>query len=70
MEEPIENGLNNKYLLALEEATTRLKECQTSKDTNSCFKCLVGLDCSLRIDYVNKVYESLSKGKKGEFNFE
>ena len=38
MEELIENGLNNKYLLALEEATIRLKECQTSKDTNSCFK--------------------------------
>ena len=58
------------YELALIEATARLKECQTDKDTNSCFKCLVGLDCSLRIDYVNKVYESLSKGKEGQFNFE
>ena len=70
MEELIENGLNNKYLLALEEATTRLKESQTSKDTNSCFKCLVGSDCSLRIDYINKVYESMSQGRDGEFNFE
>lgn len=60
----------NKYELALIEATTRLKECQTNKDTNSCFKCLVGLDCSLRIDYVNKVYESMSQGRDGEFNFE
>ena len=65
-----EDSIYDKYLLALEEATTRLKECQTDKDTNSCFKCLVGLDCSLRIDYVNKVYESMSKGKDGEFNFE
>lgn len=67
MEEHTENGI---YDLGLIEATTRLKECQVSKDTNSCFKCLVGLDCSLRIDYVNKVYESLSKGKEGQFNFE
>lgn len=65
-----EDSISDKYLLSLEEATTRLKECQTDKDTNSCFKCLVGLDCSLRIDYVNKVYESLSKGKEGQFNFE
>lgn len=65
-----EDSISDKYLLSLEEATTRLKECQTDKDTNSCFKCLVGLDCSLRIDYVNKVYESMSKGKDGEFNFE
>ena len=70
MEELIVNGMDNKYLLALEEATTRLKECQTDKDTNSCFKCLVGLDCSLRLDYVKSVYESMSKGKDGEFNFE
>ena len=65
-----EDSISDEYLLALEEATTRLKECQTDKDTNSCFKCLVGLDCSLRIDYVNKVYESMSKGKEGQFNFE
>ena len=60
----------DKYDLRLIEATTRLKECQTDKDTNSCFKCIVGLDCSLRIDYINKVYESMSKGKEGQFNFE
>lgn len=66
----IEDSISDKYILALEEATTRLKECQTDKDTNSCFKCLVGLECSLRIDYVNKVYESMSKGKEGQFNFE
>lgn len=65
-----EDSISDKYLLSLEEATTRLKECQTDKDTNSCFKCLVGLECSLRLDYVNKVYESMSKGKDGEFNFE
>lgn len=58
------------YELALIEATTRLKECQTSKDTNSCFKCVLCLACSLRIDFVNKVYESMSKGKEGQFNFE
>lgn len=65
-----DDNISNKYLLSLEEATTRLKECQTSKNTNSCFKCLVCLDCSLRIDYVNKVYESMSQGRDGEFNFE
>ena len=58
------------YELRLIEATTRLKECQTSKDTNSCFKCILCLDCSLRLDYVKSAYESLSKGKDGEFNFE
>ena len=70
MEELIVNGMDNKYELALVEATTRLKACQVNKDTNSCFKWLVGLDCSLRLDYVKRVYESLSKGKDGEFNFE
>ena len=65
-----DDNISNKYILALEEAIIRLKECQTSKDTDSCFKCLVGLDCSLRIDYINKVYESMSQGRNGEFNFE
>jgi len=37
-----------------------LKECQTSKSINSCFKCSEMFTCDLRKQYVKDVYLSMN----------
>lgn len=54
---------------ALEAKLDELKECQASKNVDSCFKCSLTLECTLRKEYVKAVYESMSKGSMGGFEF-
>lgn len=54
----------------LEQKTKLLKHCQEGKNFHSCFICGDLIACPLRKDYVNAVYNSMSKGNTdGGFDF-
>ncbi len=47
-----------------------LKECQNSLGLESCYHCDKLFECELRKNYVDSVYNSMSKGKiDGGFDF-
>jgi hypothetical protein len=54
---------------ALDIEIEKLKECQSQKGLDSCFKCKEVLDCKIRDSYVKAVYESMNKGQGGGFEF-
>ena len=54
---------------ALEQKLIKLRECQQEHTLKSCFDCSKLLKCTLRDAYVNAVYESMSKGHGGGFEF-
>lgn len=54
---------------ALEIKLVELQSCQSTKKIDSCLKCELTLDCALRKEYVKAVYESMSKGSMGGFEF-
>lgn len=53
----------------LELKLDELKKCQESNQINSCNACDKFFDCELRKKYVLAVYESMSKGAGGGFEF-
>jgi len=59
----------DKWEKAREEAKEKLVECQKEKGFKSCMECSEIVGCETRNDYVKKVYESMSKGKGGGFEF-
>ena len=61
--------INNPYEAKLEEAKTALQECQVSKSLESCLNCPSLIGCPIRTAYVRTVYESMSKGETGGFDF-
>ena len=65
----MENKELDKWELALEQKLQELKECQKSKNVNSCMKCTLTFECNLRKAYVKAVYESMNKGQGGGFEF-
>lgn len=47
-----------------------LLSCQNSKNLNSCYNCNEIFNCQTRKNYVDAVYNSMSKGKtEGGFDF-
>ena len=67
------NQENEKVLDEWEEELERqlliLQECQSQKELDSCMKCAEILECEVRLNYVNAVYESMNKGTGGGFEF-
>lgn len=59
----------NQWELTLEEKTKELKACQQEKGLKSCLSCEKINNCELRDSYVKAVYESMSKGAGGGFEF-
>lgn len=59
----------DKFELHLDEMIIKVQECQKEKNLESCSKCQHYLECELRTDYVNAVYNSMSKGETGGFEF-
>jgi len=59
----------DEWQLALRQKKEALEECQKSYKVQSCFKCKKLLQCTLRDAYVKAVYDSMSKGKGGGFEF-
>jgi len=60
---------NDIYAQGLIKATNDLKDCQESLQFKSCFDCKKLFDCEIRKTYVNAVYNSMSKGQSGGFEF-
>ncbi|MDL0107746.1 hypothetical protein NYG93_01420 [Campylobacter felis] len=47
-----------------------LQKCQNDKGLNSCYQCEEIFSCTTRKNYVDAVYNSMSKGKtEGGFEF-
>lgn len=59
----------DKFELHLDEMIIKIEECQKEKNLSSCSSCENYLNCELRTDYVKSVYNSMSKGDTGGFEF-
>jgi len=46
-----------------------LQQCQKKMNVDSCMKCEKTFECEIRKDYVKSVYESMSHGETGGFEF-
>lgn len=59
----------DKFEQHLDEMIIKLQSCQNEKSLASCSICEFYLTCELRSDYVKSVYNSMSKGDTGGFEF-
>lgn len=57
------------YEIIFEDKLKLLKECQNSKNINSCMKCDKIFECDTRKNYVDATYQSMMKGQSGGFDF-
>ena len=60
---------NNIYEQKLDIEIKRLQECQVEHQVKSCKDCEHYIGCDVRKTYVNAVYNSMSKGDTGGFEF-
>lgn len=59
----------DKFELHLDEMIEKLQSCQRAKEVESCSSCPLYFECELRSSYVKAVYNSMSKGDTGGFEF-
>jgi len=59
----------DEWQIALAQKKTELEACQVEHQVRSCMKCEKLLDCTLRDAYIKAVYDSMSKGTGGGFEF-
>lgn len=59
----------DKFELHLDEMIIKIQNCQKEKNLDSCSSCEHYFVCELRTDYVKSVYNSMSKGDTGGFEF-
>jgi hypothetical protein len=59
----------DRFELHLDEMVIKVQTCQNEKTLESCSKCEIFLKCELRDDYIKSVYNSMSKGETGGFEF-
>ncbi len=59
----------DRFELHLDEMIKKVQECQQHKGHKSCSVCEHYIKCELRDDYVKAVYNSMSKGDTGGFEF-
>lgn len=59
----------DKFELHLDEMIKKLQLCQNEKNLKSCSSCESYFSCELRENYVKSVYNSMSKGDTGGFEF-
>ncbi len=57
------------WQIALAQQQVVLEKCQKEKQLHSCLKCEKLLECEVRDAYIKAVYDSMSKGKGGGFEF-
>lgn len=60
---------DDRYEQRLEAMLQQLKACQEAQGVASCSACGKLLECELRRAYVGSVYDSMSKGETGGFEF-
>ena len=59
----------DEWQLALQEKKSALEACQAEQQLTSCMSCEKLLECDIRDDYIKAVYDSMSKGTGGGFEF-
>ena len=59
----------DKFEIYLNEMILKLQKCQQENNLKSCSLCKHYLDCELRTEYIKAVYNSMSKGDTGGFEF-
>jgi hypothetical protein len=59
----------NEYKLNLKKESENLLMCQKERNLESCFTCEKIFECEKRTKYVKSVYESMSQGQSGGFEF-
>lgn len=59
----------DEWQIALAQKKPELEVCQKEHQVSSCMKCEKLLDCPLRDAYIKAVYDSMSKGAGGGFEF-
>lgn len=59
----------DEWQIALSVKKEEMENCQVSLHVKSCMKCEKLLDCDMRDAYVKAVYDSMSKGAGGGFEF-
>lgn len=64
-----ETKQKDKFELYLDEMIEKLQHCQNEYKLKSCSECENYLECELRDEYVSAVYNSMSKGDTGGFEF-
>lgn len=65
----MQNEEKDEYQIELDKKKQSVQECQKERGFESCFTCKELLDCSLRKEYIYAVYQSMSKGQSGGFEF-
>ena len=65
----MDNQQKDKFELFLDEMIIKLQKCQDEKGMKSCSICESYLKCEVRDEYVKAVYNSMSKGDTGGFEF-
>jgi hypothetical protein len=60
---------NEVYEERLDEAMQILQACQQEHGVESCYVCEKCIGCEIRTKYIRTVYESMSKGETGGFDF-
>jgi len=59
----------DEWQIILTQKKAALEACQKEQQVKSCMQCDKLLDCELRDSYIKAVYDSMSKGKGGGFEF-
>ncbi|MCH9812470.1 MAG: hypothetical protein K0U47_00840 [Epsilonproteobacteria bacterium] len=57
------------YEIKLQEQLEVVQQCQKEHKIPSCMQCKEVIGCEIRKSYVNAVYQSMSKGEGGGFEF-
>lgn len=60
---------NDVFERKLDDAIVTLQQCQQEKRVASCSDCEHYIGCEVRKAYVQAVYDSMSKGETGGFEF-
>ena len=59
----------DEWKIALKQKKVELEACQVRHQVKSCLNCEKLLDCEVRDSYIKAVYDSMSKGAGGGFEF-
>jgi hypothetical protein len=59
----------DEWKIALVQKKSELEKCQVENGVKSCMQCTKLLECELRDTYIKSVYDSMSKGTGGGFEF-
>jgi len=59
----------DEWQIALTQKKAALEACQKEQQLKSCMQCDKLLACEIRDAYIKAVYDSMSKGKGGGFEF-